>query len=501
MYLFGDTSFVVIRLLGYKKLPFLWIWILEDYSPSVYERSACRWSEGNPLFISISILKWERKVIVMKNLVRVTWLVDDVFGDSFVRLWQGEVMAAPTLDEPFLEGDLSLLSLIGVEHAETGDWGWVDLEPQTVEKLSFRYVIVSSLAKGITSGIVGQQAWAIETYEYAKKNQPHLKKQVHTEFFSKGFIRHQLLPEVNSGKVEGSLIFRYKKHKNWLKTYVDWQIVISDIVEPVHKEEELEIPSIVLKYRGNNFKNINEDFPLTPEMIQACRDRFKEKRIDKNGKKELTYKQDRFAFCIDELYGSILERLNSGNEIYVGKKVTFTKKDFYRYAIKHEDFKICYRLWIANNFQQKWTPTVDRIDRDGDYSFDNIRFIPYHENSIDGALEGVALIGEKEGTSVYFWTQKMASELLEIPYNKMLEVVKNGEELNGWTFSFIPKIQLFKSFVTTLVIPEQHWNTSYIKIFRFKKNVGFMKIYRLNNPNVDFIAYSLFSFDVRVFLF
>jgi hypothetical protein len=38
---------------------------------------ACRWGEGNPLLISISIKKTERKVIVMKELMRITWLVDE----------------------------------------------------------------------------------------------------------------------------------------------------------------------------------------------------------------------------------------------------------------------------------------------------------------------------------------------------------------------------------------------------------------------------------------
>lgn len=437
-------------------------------------------------------------MIVMKELMRITWLVDDVFGDPFVRLWKGELIASPTLDNPYLEGDLSLLSLIGVNEAESGDWGWLDLEPQSVENLPFRYSIVSSLGKGITSGTFGEKAWAIETYEYAKKNQQHLKEKVHTEFFSKGFIRHQLLPQVISGNTEGTIKNVFSKYKRKSISYIDWKLVIfnvSDLKREKKHTEPLTIPSIVLKYRGENFKKMKEDFPFTPETVQFCRNRFKERKEDTN---ELKYKHYRYGMHISQLFNSINGRLKRDakkaeknpnyKRKYEGIHLRFSKNDFYRYTLKQEDYKIFYRLWVAHHFDQAWTPTVDRIDPKGDYCFDNIRFVPLFENSIDGALEGLSLIGEKEGKTVYFWSQKKASELLHVSYNEVLKAVKNNSEIDGWVFTFIPKTQLFQSFVETLVIPEQLWDTRYIKIFRFNKNFGLIKTQRYNNPNVDIVA-------------
>lgn len=70
-----------------------------------------------------------------EKFVRLTWLVEDFFGDSFVRIWEGELIASPTLEGAFVEGELDILTSIGIRHTDKGDWGWVDLPASVVTKM------------------------------------------------------------------------------------------------------------------------------------------------------------------------------------------------------------------------------------------------------------------------------------------------------------------------------------------------------------------------------
>lgn len=62
------------------------------------------------------------------------------------------------------------------------------------------------------------------------------------------------------------------------------------------------------------------------------------------------------------------------------------RKDFYSWAKLSKDFWELYKNWTKNNFDQKLTPSVNRVDSTKGYSLDNMEWITHSENSRLGAL-------------------------------------------------------------------------------------------------------------------
>ena len=57
------------------------------------------------------------------------------------------------------------------------------------------------------------------------------------------------------------------------------------------------------------------------------------------------------------------------------------KNEFYNYSLNNSSFNILFENWENNNYSQKITPSIDRIDSNKGYTLDNIRWITHSENS------------------------------------------------------------------------------------------------------------------------
>lgn len=81
-------------------------------------------------------------------------------------------------------------------------------------------------------------------------------------------------------------------------------------------------------------------------------------------------------------WDAIKHRCSSEDEnySYYGKKYP-DKKSFIEWSIKRKDFCDLFYEWSRNDYKQKLTPSIDRIDVNGDYEFNNMQFITYGENS------------------------------------------------------------------------------------------------------------------------
>lgn len=67
---------------------------------------------------------------------------------------------------------------------------------------------------------------------------------------------------------------------------------------------------------------------------------------------------------------------------YVGKKVLFTKEEFFDWIFKNQNYIDLYKKWEESGYLLSKCPSVDRIDNNGHYSLENIQIITHMENSI-----------------------------------------------------------------------------------------------------------------------
>ena len=81
-----------------------------------------------------------------------------------------------------------------------------------------------------------------------------------------------------------------------------------------------------------------------------------------------------------QLFLNIIERLKESKS-YQNRKLLFTKEEFIEWLDKNDTlFKKLYNNWVESNYDKKLSPSIDRIDNDGDYSLDNIQLITVIEN-------------------------------------------------------------------------------------------------------------------------
>lgn len=88
-------------------------------------------------------------------------------------------------------------------------------------------------------------------------------------------------------------------------------------------------------------------------------------------------------------YRNMQSRINGiqykKHHLYAGKSI-LSKVDFYNWAVLNNEFKNLFEVWEKNNYENRLTPSVDRLDEKLGYSIDNMQWITHSENSRKGAL-------------------------------------------------------------------------------------------------------------------
>lgn len=72
--------------------------------------------------------------------------------------------------------------------------------------------------------------------------------------------------------------------------------------------------------------------------------------------------------------------------LYAGKGVSFSKEEFYRWSLCSDDFLALFSEWEASGYNRKLTPSVDRVDSEKGYEFENMEWVTHSENSRRGAV-------------------------------------------------------------------------------------------------------------------
>ena len=112
-------------------------------------------------------------------------------------------------------------------------------------------------------------------------------------------------------------------------------------------------------------------------------------RIRRNKKDYLVtkkYEKTKKGFLV-RTYRNMLSRVTGiqklKSHLYFGKEI-LNKELFYEFSLNNEIFSNLFKNWENNNYLQKLTPSIDRIDSKLGYLIDNIRWLTHSENSSQG---------------------------------------------------------------------------------------------------------------------
>ena len=112
-------------------------------------------------------------------------------------------------------------------------------------------------------------------------------------------------------------------------------------------------------------------------------ERQKELRILNDNAYTKKYEKTKNGFLVRK-YRNMLSRINGvqkhKHHLYVGKQI-LDKKDFYNWALSHEDFHKLFKDYEDSGYNRKLCPTVDRINPCLGYVLSNIRWLTHSENS------------------------------------------------------------------------------------------------------------------------
>ena len=88
-----------------------------------------------------------------------------------------------------------------------------------------------------------------------------------------------------------------------------------------------------------------------------------------------------FEGCQKEMYANMGKRIKN-SKTYRGRKLLFSQAEFFDFINRNiETYRKLHSVWVANEYRKKFSPSVDRINNDGDYSLDNIQLITHGDNS------------------------------------------------------------------------------------------------------------------------
>ena len=67
------------------------------------------------------------------------------------------------------------------------------------------------------------------------------------------------------------------------------------------------------------------------------------------------------------------------SHLYLGKEL-MSKDEFYSIAKNSDKLKALFTEWELSCYSRRLAPSIDRIDSSKGYTFDNVRFVQFHEN-------------------------------------------------------------------------------------------------------------------------
>lgn len=79
------------------------------------------------------------------------------------------------------------------------------------------------------------------------------------------------------------------------------------------------------------------------------------------------------------MWKTLQDRLRN-DPSYAQRQCHFTKDEFYLWLFARADYLSVYSRWVESGFDRILVPTIDRLNNDGDYTFDNMQILSWIDN-------------------------------------------------------------------------------------------------------------------------
>ncbi len=111
--------------------------------------------------------------------------------------------------------------------------------------------------------------------------------------------------------------------------------------------------------------------------------RLREYRKRTNNLATRKYEKTKKGFLM-RCYRNMQSRINGvqklKSHLYQSKEL-LPREDFYSWSLQNKDFNNLFTKWERESYNQKLTPSVNRVDSSKGYTLDNIEWITHSENS------------------------------------------------------------------------------------------------------------------------
>lgn len=98
----------------------------------------------------------------------------------------------------------------------------------------------------------------------------------------------------------------------------------------------------------------------------------------KTGKTFIKYLSNKYTSMICRTQ---YKKSNRHYQYYIGVRVLFSREEFILWGKNNKDYKRLYKTYALLGFPRASAPSIDRIDSDLHYSFDNIQWMTQSQNS------------------------------------------------------------------------------------------------------------------------
>ena len=120
-----------------------------------------------------------------------------------------------------------------------------------------------------------------------------------------------------------------------------------------------------------------------------------------------------------------------GRAKYIGMKYP-GPYSYVNWAMDRDDFNKHFKLWVESGFDMQKSPSIDRIDVSKGYTFDNMQFISFAENSIKDRYKPIIMsYGDTQYT---FSSRTAAKNATNLSYKSLYKLINGqSDNIKGWS--------------------------------------------------------------------